>query len=130
MVALCSAATPASYLAYLRKRQVDYLIAGEERVDLHAALEKLNEHYGVKTILTDGGGSLNGALLRAGLVQEVSVLLNPCLVGGMGTPTLVDFPEKPTADRVIQLELKNLERFGDGVLWLRYEVLSTNRASS
>jgi len=27
-------------------------------------------------------GRLNGVLFRAGLVDEVSVLVNPCLVGG------------------------------------------------
>lgn len=122
MVALCSQTTPVAYLEYLHKRQVQYIVVGEDRVDLRAALEALCMRYNVRSILTDCGGALNGALLRAGLVDEISVLLNPSVVGGSGTPTLVDWPEQATAENIIPLTLAHVERFDDGVLWLRYDV--------
>ena len=73
-MALCSRATPAEYLAYLRERRVDYIVAGE---DLRAALANLYETRGVRAVRVDSGGTLNGVLLRAGLVDEVSVLISP-----------------------------------------------------
>jgi len=52
---LCSRATPQTYLDYLRQKQVEFIVAGDERVDLRAALEELNVRYGVKVIRVDSG---------------------------------------------------------------------------
>ena len=82
VLALCSRSTPDTYLDYLRERHVEYIVAGQDRVDLREALKELNARHGVQLVRVDSGGILNGVLLRAGLVDEVSVLVNPSLVGG------------------------------------------------
>jgi 2,5-diamino-6-(ribosylamino)-4(3H)-pyrimidinone 5'-phosphate reductase len=66
---LCSHATPPDYLEYLNRRGVPFIIAGSDKVDLRAALEELNTRFGVQSVRVDSGGILNGALLRAGLVD-------------------------------------------------------------
>jgi 2,5-diamino-6-(ribosylamino)-4(3H)-pyrimidinone 5'-phosphate reductase len=123
MVALCSQATPGSYLDYLRQRHVDYIVAGEGHVDLCAALEELNARYEVKVVRVDSGGTLNGALLRAGLVDEVSLLIYPNLVGGMTPRSFFRAPDLTTAEGVIPLKLTHVEQLQNGVLWLRYELI-------
>jgi len=122
IVVLCSRSTPESYLEYLEKRHVGWIVAGEDRVDLRAALEELNARFGVRTVWTDCGGSLNGALLRAGLVDEVSVLIQPCMAGGRTSPTLMDGPDVMSADDLVKLRLDHVETLEDGLLWLRYGV--------
>ena len=121
-VVLCSDATPQEYVDYLSKRHVDTIVAGEDRVDLRAALEELNSRYGIKTIRVDSGGALNGALLRAGLVTEVSVLITPHLVGGTSPRSIFVAPDLTAPDGVIPLRLTQVEEVRDGVVWLRYEV--------
>jgi 2,5-diamino-6-(ribosylamino)-4(3H)-pyrimidinone 5'-phosphate reductase len=74
---LCSHSTPQDYLEYLNRREVPYIVAGSDQVDLSAALDELNTRFGIQTVRVDSGGILNGALLRAGLVDEVSVLIDP-----------------------------------------------------
>jgi 2,5-diamino-6-(ribosylamino)-4(3H)-pyrimidinone 5'-phosphate reductase len=59
---LVARATPAEYLAYLRKERVCYLVAGEERVDLAAALRRMHDRLGVTSVVSTAGGGLNGAL--------------------------------------------------------------------
>ena len=59
-------------MSYLQDLNIDCIIAGHERVDLRQGLEELNARYGIRIIRTDCGGILNGVLLRAGLVDEVS----------------------------------------------------------
>ncbi len=124
MLALCSKSTPPDYLNYLKKRHVEYLIAGDDRVDLKKALEELSKSYGAKTVLLDSGGTLNGALLRAGLVDEVSLLVNPCLVGGTSQRSFFRAEDLTTPDGIIQLKLTHLEKLKDKIVWLRYEVES------
>lgn len=122
VVALCSHSTPKSYLEYLRQRQVDCIVAGEDHVDLRAALEELNARYGVKLVRVDSGGTLNGVLLRAGLVDEVSVVVNPSLVGGTTPRSLFRAPDLTSPEGAIQLRLAHVERLEGDSVWLRYEV--------
>lgn len=118
VVALLSARVSDDYLAFLRQRGVSYLIAGAREVDLSRAMEKIGEMFPVRTLMLEGGGKINGSMLAAGLVDEVSVLVAPVVDGRIGEPALFD------ADRVEPraLVLDALERRAGGVVWLRYRV--------
>jgi 2,5-diamino-6-(ribosylamino)-4(3H)-pyrimidinone 5'-phosphate reductase len=78
---LCCQTTPAEHLERLRRHHIEHLVVGAEHVDLAAALHQLAERYGVRDVRTDAGGTLNGLLLRAGLVDEISVVIAPYLAG-------------------------------------------------
>lgn len=122
-VSLCSESTPPEHLEYLARVGVRALVTGRERVDLAAALEALASEYGVRVVRVDSGGTLNGALLRAGLVDEVSVLIHPALVGGESPQTMYRAPDLTSDEGVIPLRLIHLETLPDQTLWLRYEVV-------
>jgi len=66
------------------------------------------------TDVSIGGAHLAAHALRAGLVGELRMFLNPVIVGD-GTPFLPD----GYADR---LELLDEQQFGNGVVYLRYAV--------
>jgi hypothetical protein len=117
VVAILSERVSDDYLAFLRERGVSYLLAGARDVDLPLALEKIGARFGVRTLMLEGGGRINGALLRAGLVDEVSLLVAPVADGRMGTPALFDDDFVPRG-----LALDHVERRDDDVLWLRYRV--------
>ena len=69
-VALSTTRTPQEHLELVRSSGADVIVAGDEHVDLRAALSELASKYGVRTVRVDSGGTLNGALLRAGLVDR------------------------------------------------------------
>lgn len=52
---LVSQSTPAAYLAFLREQSIPYIVAGQERVDLAAALRRLAGTLGVRRLLAIGG---------------------------------------------------------------------------
>lgn len=60
---------------------MSYLIAGTASIDLPLALEKIHTRLGVRTLMLEGGGGINGALLAAGLIDEVSLLIAPVASG-------------------------------------------------
>ncbi|OPZ77746.1 MAG: 2,5-diamino-6-ribosylamino-4(3H)-pyrimidinone 5'-phosphate reductase [Actinobacteria bacterium ADurb.Bin444] len=122
VVALCSWKTPQEYLDQLRRLGVSAVVAGEDRVDLEQALEVLAERFHVQLVRVDSGGALAGALLRRGLIDEVSVLVHPCLVGGTTPCTFFRAEDLTSAQGVIALSLKSVETLQGGVVWLRYEV--------
>ncbi|MBI2874000.1 MAG: bifunctional diaminohydroxyphosphoribosylaminopyrimidine deaminase/5-amino-6-(5-phosphoribosylamino)uracil reductase RibD, partial [Firmicutes bacterium] len=61
------------------------------RVDLTALMEALAGR-GVVDLLCEAGGTLNAALLRAGLVSRILLFISPLIIGGPGTPTAFDGP--------------------------------------
>jgi len=121
LLVLAGHRTPAAYLAYLQREAIPYLVAGgEDHVDLAAALGKLGTRLEVTSLLSTAGGRLNGALLRAGLVDEVNVELLPGVVGGYDTPSLFDSPALGPGEMPIKLELVAAQVRPDGRVWLRY----------
>jgi 2,5-diamino-6-(ribosylamino)-4(3H)-pyrimidinone 5'-phosphate reductase len=96
-VALCSKSTSQDYIQYLKDRHIDSLITGDDHVDLKMALEELYSRYAIKLIRVDSGGTLNGLLLRQGLVNEVSILIYPSLVGGEKASSIFRAQDLPTA---------------------------------
>lgn len=123
VVMLCSHNTPRESLEYARQCGVGCIAAGDDHVDLRAALEELNARYNIQTIRVDSGGRLNGALLRAGLVDEVSVLIHPRLVGGTSPSSIFVAPDLTEPEGSIPLKLIHLERLQDDIVWLRYQVI-------
>jgi riboflavin biosynthesis pyrimidine reductase len=120
VVAILSERVSDEYLAFLRGRGVSYLLAGARDVDLPLALEKIAARFSVRTLMLEGGGRINGGMLRAGLVDEVSVLVAPVVDGRMGTPAVFDDDGDDPAPH--RLALEAVERRADDVLWLRYRV--------
>jgi 2,5-diamino-6-(ribosylamino)-4(3H)-pyrimidinone 5'-phosphate reductase len=61
-------------------------------------------------------------LLRAGLVDEVSLLVAPALVGGESPQSMFVAPDVTSPDQAIPLRLAHFEQVGEGRLWLHYLV--------
>ena len=122
MVSLCSESTPEDHLSYLHTEGVDALVEGGDRVDLGRALEQLADRFEVRTVRVDSGGTLNGALLRAGLVDEVSLLVHPYLVGGTLPRSLYRAEDLAPGAEAVPARLSSVEEVAEGLVWLRYEV--------
>jgi len=90
---------------------------GGPTVDLVAALRLLRERFGAQLVRVDSGGTLIGALLQARLVDEVSLLVHPCIVGGQGAT-----PWWGSADGPRRCERLAGESFQGGLDWLRYQL--------
>lgn len=120
VVAVLSERVSDDYLAFLRARGVSYLLCGPRDADLAVALDKIGARFGVRTLMLEGGGRINGAMLGAGLIDELSVLVAPVADGRVGTPALFDVDAGGAAPR--RLALEHVDRRDGDVLWLRYRV--------
>ncbi|MDM7919745.1 MAG: RibD family protein [Methanosarcina sp.] len=118
VIVLVSDKTPEPYINYLKERNYDFIRAGPDRVDVRKALEIANERYGFKLVVSDSGGILNSILLEQGLVEEISLVLTPQIVGKNGT-NLFRGIEKSG----IQLELIRNEIVEKKYVHLVYRVL-------
>ncbi len=96
--------------------QVEYCRVGD---DLPLLMARLREEHGVRSVLCEGGPTLNSHLLAAGLVDELFLTLNPKLAGGAAALTIVAGRElvEPA-----ELELLSVAE-GDGDLFTRWRVV-------
>lgn len=100
-----------------RLREVaEVVVCGAARVDLQRALDELAGR-GLQRVLCEGGPTLNGQLLEAGLVDELFLTVAPLLVGGPAARIVSGLAASPA-----KLQLKEL-REHRGELLARYAVL-------
>ena len=119
---------PDSYLKFLRERGIAYIFGGKRSgaMDLPRVLQTLRQKFGIRRLMLEGGGETNGSFLRAGLVDELSMLLTPVADGGQGEPALFDVEQEKPAKAVASLRLKSVRRARAGMLWIRYAVRNTD----
>ncbi len=108
------------YLAFLQAKGVSYLFGGRSKIDLAAVLQKLRARFGIKRLLLEGGGKINGSFLAADLIDELSILVGPIADGSVGTATLFDVEEGRAPAR--NLKLLSMEKRAGDIVWLRYKV--------
>ena len=110
---LTSKRAPAAALTKLRAVSDAVKVIGNEEVDFTNALRWLRREWNVKRLLCEGGGELNEALFRAGLVDELHLTLCPRLIGGRRAPTIADGPGFANLADAFQLRLASTRRVGD-----------------
>src|SRR5437763_12295299 len=113
-----------AHLAGLRRDGVSYIFAGEEALDLGLALEILNRELGLERLLLEGGGGSNGAFLRAGLIDEISLAICPAVDGAKGAPSIFDSGDTDAGvpAPIRSMTLASSEVLEGGVVWLRYRL--------
>jgi riboflavin biosynthesis pyrimidine reductase len=123
VVVLCEQVSDA-HLAALRAEGVSYIFAGKSEVDLGLALDILSRELGIKRLLLEGGGGANGAFLRAGLVDEISLILCPAVDGAKGAPSVFDSSDAEAGQPapVQTMTLESSQMLDGGAVWLRYRV--------
>ena len=120
ILVMTSRSCPMAYLDYLVKEGISWIAEGEDTVDLTRALDVIREQFGVRRIALLGGGHLNGSMIEAGLVDEVSIMMSAAIDGRAGMAAVYDSicqNAKP-----FLLNLKDVTQVGRGTIWARYTV--------
>ena len=124
IIAILSEKVSDDYLAELREDGVSYVFAGPDGRDLRVSLEELGKTFGLKMLLLEGGGRINGAFLKEGLIDEISLLVYPGIDGLAGVSAIFEYigseDEQPAAGQ--SLRHISTETLEGGIVWLRYRV--------
>jgi 2,5-diamino-6-(ribosylamino)-4(3H)-pyrimidinone 5'-phosphate reductase len=116
VILLVSESTQADYMMHLKERNYNFMIAGKKKVDLEFAIDRLREKFSIARILTDTGRILGNILINKGMVDEISLLVHPLLVGEKCYPMFSDVKGN------LNLKLKKSETFENGCIWLVYNL--------
>jgi riboflavin-specific deaminase-like protein len=113
IVVLTTARAGRSRLRRLAAVADEVVIGGEPELDLAAAVRWLAARWGVRRLLCEGGGELNAAMFRAGLVNELHLTICPLVFGGRDAPTIASGVGARMLADATRLELQRYRRVGD-----------------
>jgi 2,5-diamino-6-(ribosylamino)-4(3H)-pyrimidinone 5'-phosphate reductase len=121
LIVVVSESVPKAYLAYLRGKGISYLFGGRRagELNLPIVLTKLREKFGIKRLLVEGGGKTTGAFLRAGLIDEISLLLTPVADGRVDEPSLFDAVGARGPKALANVKILSVRKIGGGAFWLK-----------
>jgi 2,5-diamino-6-(ribosylamino)-4(3H)-pyrimidinone 5'-phosphate reductase len=126
IIVLVSGRASAARVRTLRGLADAVEVFGDEELDFTAAFDWLRRKWKVKRLVCEGGGELNFALLRLGLVDEIYQTLCPLIFGGRHAPTLADGEGVSELKQAFRVTLKSRRRIGDE-LFLVYRVQNRRR---
>ncbi|MDP1693995.1 MAG: dihydrofolate reductase family protein [Candidatus Woesearchaeota archaeon] len=111
------------------KREKDNLkvIYYHKKIDFPGLFKKLRQEFDINRVTIQSGGTMNSLLIRAGLIDELSLVIAPVLIGGKNTATLVDGKSLISEKDLIHisaLKLKKCVKLNNSYLNLVYEVLN------
>lgn len=106
---------PKRRLACLEGLPVDIVVAGEKSVNLRTLMRILFKRN-IKTVLVEGGGTVNWAFLKDGLFDELYLAVSPFVIGGTGAVSLVEGKGFGTVKRSIRLSLNSVVRLEDHLI--------------
>lgn len=104
-----------------RKKGVSIFWSGDKRVDLKSLMIYLHEE-GIEKLMLEGGSTLNFSMIKAGLIDEISICVAPMIAGGVNAKTFFDGEGFDTMDEAVRLELLDSYNL-DKDLILKYKVL-------
>jgi len=96
-------------------------ICGHKQIDFPETLRWLRREWGIKRLLCEGGGELNGALFHSEIVDELYLTICPLILGGRDAPTIADGIDIQELLNSIPLRLKTMRRIADEI-FLAYDV--------
>jgi riboflavin biosynthesis pyrimidine reductase len=122
VVVLLGPGVPDAHLAELAGDGISYVVAPDEAMAPRPLFELLGRELGIKRLLVEGGGNVNGSLMAAGVVDEVSLLVAPAIDGALGVTGVFEVPEATGLVGKVRLRLLGSEALAAGIVRLRYAV--------
>jgi riboflavin-specific deaminase-like protein len=102
-------------LRQLRALADEVKVCGRQEINFREAFCWLRDQWGVKRLLCEGGGGLNDALFRAGLVDELHLTICPKIFGGRNAPAIADGRGFRRLAEALPLQIKSFKRIGNEV---------------
>jgi diaminohydroxyphosphoribosylaminopyrimidine deaminase / 5-amino-6-(5-phosphoribosylamino)uracil reductase len=93
------------------KSQGVEVIVQESALDLNSVLEELGKRS-IQTVLVEGGPSLAGLLIEAGLVNKVTFFVAPMIIGGQDAPSAIGGSGSERIADALQLEHVEVRQHG------------------
>ncbi len=120
--------------AFSRKNEDNLeVIYYANRINFENLFKKLKENYKINDLTIQTGGTLNSVLLKKNLIDKISVVVAPALIGGKETPSLIGGKSISLANElknVKVLKLTEVKKLNNSYIYLKYAVINSPGAQT
>ncbi len=102
-------------ITILKKYPLEIIESGDKLVNIKNLLRILSKKK-IKTLLVEGGGTVNWEFLKQGFVDEIIITITPYIVGGKKAITLVDGEGFSLIQKAKKLKLKRTYKLGNEIV--------------
>ncbi len=106
---------PEDRIRKIEERGAEVILAGDELVDFDLLLPELYRR-GIKTLMVEGGASINWELIKRRVVDEIRLIHLPVIVGGENVPTLVGGEGFKKLRNILHLRLRSHFKRGNQLI--------------
>ncbi|MFW9819043.1 MAG: dihydrofolate reductase family protein [Candidatus Thorarchaeota archaeon] len=97
------------------------------KININDLFIKLKQDFKINKISIQSGGTLNSLFLKLKLIDHISFIIAPCLIGGRTTPTSIDGTAPQVEDDLLNIKalmLKKCEVLNHSYIHLYYDVMN------
>lgn len=115
-----------------KRKEADNLeiVYYKKEIDFIDLFGRLKKDFGIKRVTIQTGGTLNSIFLRNKLIDKISIVVAPALIGGKDTASLIDGKSLTSVKElglIKALKLIEVKRLKDSYLCLRYNVVNDTK---
>ncbi len=103
------------------------IITYDKKIDFPHLFKKLKNDFGIESLTIQSGGTLNATLMRNGMIDRISLVIAPCLIGGTDTASLIGGESLHTQEDLMgikALQLKKCTVLENSYLHITYDVIN------
>jgi len=115
--------------AFKLKEELDNVkvLKYDNKIDFSDMFSKLKNDFGAERVTVQTGGTLNAEFVRMGLIDYISIVVAPVMIGGKDTSSLMDGESLHSGeelDKLKALELESVNKLQNSYIHLLYRVLN------
>ncbi len=106
------------------------IIYYKNKIDFVDLFRKLKQDYGIDRVTIQTGGTLNSIFLRNKLIDKISIVVAPTLIGGKDTSSLIDGKSLTSVKElslIKALKLTEVKKLNDSYLHLKYDIINNTK---
>lgn len=99
-------------------------------IDMEDLLTQMKQKYGAKRITIQSGGTMNALWIRQNLIDQINIVIAPCLIGGSNTQSLVGGESLHSQEDLLKikpLKLKKVNKLKNSYIQVVYDVIHNTK---
>ncbi len=102
----------------MKDKKISYIFGGKNKIKFETVFNKLKQLFNINKLLLEGGGYINGEVIKEDLIDEISLMVLPFVVNNIEAPEL--FYSNPLTAKTHQFKLIDVTKLKRDIVLLKY----------
>ncbi len=109
----------------IREAGAEVIVCGRDRVDIDGMMDSLYGR-GIERLMVEGGPTLIWQLVARRMIDHITLIQIPYIIGGESTPSLVGGPGVDSIDDVVRVIMTDFYKVGNHLI-TEYDLIYNNK---